>query len=220
MESETAIKVIISNNFQKKSLIVCGILYGFILLVGIILIAISFSVPKKDSFWKLLEFGIMFIIVGGITPFVGLWADNRRRTKTDINVTERQIVGFYIGTNPYTRKSLNLPLEQITKVSAVQRKLSTFMGKELRIWATTGKIILSFVENADEVAAFLEAAIQQAKERSVEQDASSYEEQDIRPQRSQSDIADSLKKIADLRDAGIITEEEFEQKKKGILGKM
>ena len=39
-------------------------------------------------------------------------------------------------------------------------------------------------------------------------------------ERPQVDVAESLKKFAELRDSGIITEEEFQQKKNELLGKI
>ena len=55
-------------------------------------------------------------------------------------------------------------------------------------------------------------AIEKAKSRSVQSV--------IQPEKPQGDAMDSLRKLAALRDSGIITEEEFNQKKNELLGKI
>lgn len=77
----------------------------------------------------------------------------------------------------------------------------------------SGVVRIPYVKNADEIVTFISAAIEQAKMKNGQ-----YILQ--QPVSSQLDVADRIKKLAELRDSGIITEEEFDQKKSELLDKM
>ena len=82
--------------------------------------------------------------------------------------------------------------------------------KKIRIVSTSGCIRIPYVVNADEVVAFISKAIEKAKGNT----------QSAQPNSSQTVAMENLKKLAELRDSGIITEEEFNQKKNEFLDKI
>ncbi|MCI5905492.1 MAG: SHOCT domain-containing protein [Oscillospiraceae bacterium] len=113
----------------------------------------------------------------------------------------------------FSTESLRLP---IAKVDSLFVKNSIFDkirgGKTLVIRSTSGTIRFKCVQNADEFVAAANKAIEENKKANrtapvapapVVQFASS---------------ADELKKFKDLLDSGVITQEEFDAKKKQILG--
>ncbi len=163
-----------------------------------------------DGFFVLIVFLNLFLLM--IVPLIYLLINRRKRKLTELSADEKEIVGSYTGFIPISKITLKMPIEKIDNIAAVNSAFYWFTGKTIRIASTSGVIKIPFVVNADEVVTFLSEAIEKAKNRPVKAVAE--------PEKPQGDAADSLKKLAQLREAGIITEEEFNQKKSELLGKM
>ena len=153
------------------------------------------------------------IFIFAIVPLIYYLINRRKRKLTELTANEKEIVGSYTGFIPISKITLKMPIEKIDNIAAVKNFFFLYTGKALRIASTSGVIRIPYVLNADEVVAFISEMIEKAKGNRGNA-AVSFS------QNTQDNAADTLKKIADLRDAGIITEEEFEQKKREILGKM
>ena len=153
------------------------------------------------------------IFIFAIVPLIYLLINRRKRKLTELTANEKEIVGSYTAFIPISKLALKMPIDTVDNITVVNSKFYWFTGKMIRIGSTSSVIKIPYVINADEVVAFISEAIEKAKNNKRVQP-----EEKPEPQRR--DAADNLKKIADLRDAGIITEEEFEQKKKELLGKM
>lgn len=109
----------------------------------------------------------------------------------------------------FTSRSLNLPIDKIDSImssSGFTDKL--YGGKSVLINTASGRMRFRAVHNADEFVAETLKAIESNK--STKQTAKET------PQTSSS--MDDLKKLKDLLDSGVISEEEFNAKKKQILG--
>lgn len=150
------------------------------------------------------------ILIFAIVPLIYLLINRRKRKLTELTANEKEIVGSYTGFIPISKITLKMPIEKIDNIAAVKNFFFLYTGKALRIASTSGVIRIPYVLNADEIVAFLSEMIEKAKENSKV----------AQPERPQTDATDSLKKLAELRDAGIITEEEFNQKKSELLGKI
>ena len=138
----------------------------------------------------------------------------RRRELSTLSVSNSEIIGSYTAFIPVSKITLKMPIEKIDNIAAVNSVFFIYTGKALRISSTSGSFKIPYVLNADEVVSYISNAIEKAKsERGSTAVASPSRNVQEKP-------ADSLKKIAELRDMGVITEEEFEEKKKEILGKM
>ncbi len=159
----------------------------------------------------LVIFMILFLMA---IPAIALLIANRRRKLTELAASEKEIVGSYTSFIPISKLSLKMPVDKIDNITVADSKLYWFTGKKIRISFTSSIIRIPYALNADEIVAFLTEAIEKAKERK----RIAAEKQVEQPQGI--DGVNILKKIAELRDSGIITEEEFEQKKKEILEKM
>lgn len=167
-----------------------------------------------DHFYAGYLFLAIFIILFLMAiPEIAFLIENRRRKLTELTANEKEIVGSYTAFIPISKLALKMPIDKVDNITVVNSKFYWFTGKMIRIGSTSSVIKIPYVINADEVVAFISEAIEKAKNNKRVQP-----EEKPEPQRR--DAADNLKKIADLRDAGIITEEEFEQKKKELLGKM
>lgn len=150
------------------------------------------------------------IFIFAIVPLIYLLINRRKRKLTELTANEKEIVGSYTGFIPISKITLKMPIEKIDNIAAVKNFFFLYTGKALRIASTSGVIRIPYVLNADEIVAFISEMIEKAK----------GSPKVAQPERPQTDATDSLKKLAELRDAGIITEEEFNQKKNELLGKI
>ena len=96
-------------------------------------------------------------------------------------------------------KSVNLPINQVSAIA------QGGFGK-LIIATSSGSISFWFVENREEICAFLQ-------ERMSKNNGDSVSQTTVMPLSD----ADELKKYKALLDEGIITQEEFNEKKKKIM---
>ena len=231
-------KAVISKKFSKSAwiLLVCWV--GIFALLTALCFALGkqkhYSPLSGNTYYELCWLGIQYgkidselyidwdgffilivilnILIFTIVPLIYLLINRRKRKLTELTANDMEIVGSYTGFIPISKITLKMPIEKIDNIAAVKNFFFLYTGKALRIASTSGVIRIPYVLNADEVVAFLSEAIEKAKNSPVKAVAEQ--------EKPQGDAADSLKKLAELRNAGIITEEEFNQKKNELLGKM
>ena len=150
----------------------------------------------------------LFILIA--PPLIYFLINKRKRKLTELTVNDKEIVGSYTSFIPISKITLKMPIKKIDNIAAFKNFFFLYTGKALRIASTSGVIRIPYVLNADELVAFISEVIEKAKGG----------QKPTQPEKPQGDAADSLKKLAELRNAGIITEEEFNQKKNELLGKM
>ena len=119
--------------------------------------------------------------------------------KMQITVTDKRVYGKTV-----FGRSVDLPIDSISAVGSG-------MFNKIVVATSSGKIKFSFIENSQSVR---EEILQLLMLR---QDEKKVESTPIEPVTKISD-ADELKKYKELLDSGIITQEEFDIKKKQILG--
>ncbi len=119
----------------------------------------------------------------------------KRWSKVQITVTNKRVYG-----NDATAKRVDLPLDSITAVAT-----SPFSG--LAVTTASGAIKFVMLKNRDELHEEISKLLIGRQERSTT----------IKQEIPQS-AADELKKYKDLLDSGAITQEEFDAKKKQLLG--
>lgn len=118
--------------------------------------------------------------------------------KTELIVTNKRVYGKTV----FGRR-VDLPLDSISAVG-------TGIMKSIAVTSASGAIKFSLIENKDSVHKAISDLL---IERQEKQPVAPVVKQEI----AKSD-ADELKKYKDLLDSGIITQEEFDTKKKQILG--
>ncbi|MBQ7638111.1 MAG: SHOCT domain-containing protein [Clostridia bacterium] len=107
-----------------------------------------------------------------------------------------------------------IPIEQLDNVIvtyAFADKLRS--GKTITLCSASGKIKFHYIQNAEEVSTAILDKINDYKKNYGNAAKSTVIENTI-----QSSNADELKKYKDLLDSGAITQEEYDTKKKQILG--
>lgn len=237
MSDEIVLSAKISNQLSKSVKLLL-ILYSAVVLLFIIL---GFIVGSGQSSYYTYSgwFGLLFArhgtgigsgadsdyYIGGIIGFIFVilifialpvayyLISNRARKLTELSVSDKEIVGSYTAFIPVSKITLRMPIEKIDNVSAVKSIFFIFTGKMVRIGSTSSVIRIPYVLNADEVVSCILNMIEQTKQAnkiSVAPQAEAYNK----------DYADSIRKLAELRDAGIISEEEFNKKKSELLNKI
>ena len=133
----------------------------------------------------------LFALIGG---FVYLWLRSYEMTVTDKRVFGKVAWG----------KRVDLPLDSISSTATI----SLFKG--IAVATSSGRIKCLMVKNSAEIFEKVNALlVKRQKEQKVAAPTTVI---------TQTDEADKLKKFKELLDSGIITQEEFDAKKKELLG--
>ena len=146
------------------------------------------------------RFGLPYYIINWSFIFVGLifllmyWMVS----KIQITVTDKRVYG-----KTYFGRSVDLPLDSISAIGAG-------MFNTIAVATSSGKIKFSFVENSIVVHKRIRELIVDRQEKKKNDTVKVVE--------TKSSNADELRKYKQLLDDGIISKEEFEAKKKSLLG--
>lgn len=120
--------------------------------------------------------------------------------KTDLTVTNKRVYGKSI-----FGKRVDLPLDMISAVG-------TSIFKGVAVSTASGSIKFLMVKNRDEIHAEISKLLLDRQSNNV-----THNEPIVKQEESHTNL-DELKKLKDLLDAGVITQEEFEAKKRQLLG--
>ena len=112
--------------------------------------------------------------------------------------------------NPVLKNSTDLPVDSISTISK-----TTIFTEGISVSTSSGQVTCCFIGNRDAVFSELKKLIDKRQD-SVYQAPSSY--QSTPTMQSNANSADELMKYKQLLDSGIITQEEFDAKKKQLLG--
>lgn len=148
------------------------------------------TVVYYKDFWEFPYFyiGLSFWVVAICFLFTFLMMK-----KMQITITDKRVCG-----KTFFGRSVDLPMDSISAVGS-----SWFNG--IAVSTSSGKVSFLFIENSEEIRELLCQLLidRQGKPQSVIPDKSN---------------ADELKKYKELFDSGIITQEEFDAKRKQLLG--
>lgn len=127
-----------------------------------------------------------------------------------IELNEDGIVGQY--KQLFAKKQLTLPIEKVDSVTVQNGFFDKIeSGETLCIRSASGLVRFHWVQNAQEFLDATLAEIQKYKETVSAKSA-------VTPVVPVSDEFEKIKKLKELLDSGVITQEEFEAKKKQLLG--
>ena len=147
-----------------------------------------------------LEVGVGLLIYLGVIVILTSVFLNYMMSKCEITVTDKRVIG-----KVNFGKRVDLPLNQISAVA--QGMLSS-----IAVATSSGRIHFWCIENRDEVFDELSNLIRNFQIQKT--DVNNVEKSVIQ----QVSNADELKKYKELLDSGVITHEEFDAKKKQLLG--
>lgn len=161
--------------------------------------------------WGELFISLLVVLLFAAVPVVIYYLNRYLSNRCNLTVTDKQIYGDV--NIMFTSKKLQMPLDKLDNIMTSNGIIDKIRGGEtIIVSSNTGKIKFPYVYNATE---FVNATLA-AKEK---YNANKTPQQNVvsEPVISQSN-ADELKKYKDLLDNGVITQEEFEAKKKQLLG--
>ena len=167
--------------------------------------------------------GIVSVLAGGIEHIIhynslggfsgeGLWvsigafvlllliliAIRAMLNKCELTVTDKRIFGHGIGG-----KRVDIPLDSVSAIGSG-------LFSSISVTSASGAIKFALIKNRDEIQKVLSDLL-------IERQSKPKAETTIKQEIPQSN-ADELKKFKELLDNGIITQEEFDAKKKQLLG--
>lgn len=155
-----------------------------------------------DTFMRALRYtfeeDLYFIIPFATFTFIaGLIYFLLRRY--ELAVTDKRIYGKIV-----LGKRVDLPIDSVSAISTIR------LLKGVSVSTSSGRISFLAIQNADEIYTVMNDLLierQQKKDNAA-----------VAVAAPMSDEADQLKKYKDLLDSGVITQEEFDAKKKQLLG--
>lgn len=188
MENE---KVLIQGRFTKFWALPWVLSGGGILLLLLGIKILNNRIYSDDVF------GDIFAVLGPLLFLISIYTFviYLAHMRCEITVTDKRVYG-----KARSGKRVDLPLDSISAIG-------TGLFKTVAVATSSGKIKFMLLENLDDVYRALNGLILQRQNATKTVVVS-----------GQNDSADQLKKYKDLLDSGVITQEEFDAKKKQLLG--
>jgi len=204
--------ILIKSEINKKAKIIFLSIVGGLFGVGVILLlrlafmrwegpygAYGYNSGFEGAFTGYGECLALFIIavitfVTGVSGLIIFWA----HSKCSLTITEKNVKGKTL-----FGKEVVLPLYMISAYGTKP------LFSAITVATASGITKFSFISNYAEIGSILASKINERQENTV------IEEKKPAPQ---SNEMDDLVKLKSLLDAGIITQEEFDAKKKQLLG--
>jgi len=186
------------NNQQKERVIIKGdanpirnlfIMFTVAIAVATVVSIVMYSIDST-TYWPLLVISLILLIITIIFTLL-YW-------KIQICVTDKRVMG----STTFGRK-VDLPLDSISAIG------SAALGG-IAVGTSSGKISFSGISNANDIRAELNKLMSERQSKKAENT--------IVQNVVQNSDAGELKKFKELLDAGVITQEEFDAKKKQLLG--
>lgn len=196
--------------------------------------AIIFLYPPISALYQMFEFGfddielwiVLILLLSLAMPISLWWMSNtfKPENSPQMYITKTRIYGQYLFR--FRRSSFDFPIEKITAVQTA----NTFMTKSWIYLSSGGERVLALgnIINADELKHAISNLIKENSEKvqKVEvvntvttiQQSKDEKSEAIQTKSETLSSADEIKKFKELYDQGIITEEEFNAKKRQLLG--
>lgn len=157
----------------------------------------------------------LLYVIAVATPFVVKALYARMCKNTELFVADEQVFGSY--SRFIFKKTLQIPIEKVdnlTIISTFLDKLRT--GKTLGVCSASSVIKLHFVQNAEDVVSMTMKRINDKKKekrgRIIAQTVATIP--------TTVSTADKLKELANMKEAGLISEDEYANKREELLAKM
>ncbi len=168
----------------------CGIIAFFVGVLAFFIGVIILAVSVEEYSIPAFVLGVLSLIFGVVsTIFFKAFAS------VEITITNKRVYGQVKFGN-----RLDLPIDSVSAISTIPLK-------GLGVSTSSGRISFVLIKNRDEV---IKAISDLIVERQIKAPAV--------VETAKSDSADEIKKYKDLLDSGVITQEEFDAKKKQLLG--
>ncbi len=198
MEDKTIIK---SEHYNVKWMFLYALILGTIVFVNLFRLFYHEEISKygifaavfhgiSDYFW--VSICCALIAPQILVLIIYFWLKSYK-----LNITDKRAYGF----TAFGRR-VDLPVDSITAIG---------LGwlKSIKITTASGRISFLLIKNRDEMYESISKLIVERQNKETKAETVIKQE---------TSNADELKKYKDLLDSGVITQDEFEQKKKQLLG--
>jgi uncharacterized membrane protein YdbT with pleckstrin-like domain len=173
-------------------------------LAGFVLLGVAFALDWiNGTFLLLIGAGVVIAaLVLVVRPFVNWW------TTLYVLTSERLITR----TGLIAKSGVEIPLERITNVNFSQSVFERMLGAGDLLIESAGSTGQSEFANIPHPDQFQTVLYKVREQRTIDLSGSTQPTGEFTPH-----AADSIEKIADLRDKGLISEEEFQEKRQKLL---
>lgn len=165
------------------------ILPTLIIFISVIWLAITYMFELQDLYWLAWAILGLFVVIAIVLSLRAV----------ELILTDKKITIH----NPIFKSTVELPIDSISAIS----KTSIFT-EGIAVATSSGRITCFYIDNRDNVYKELNTLI---NKRQGTPSGTTVVKQDL-------SSADELKKYKELLDSGVITQEEFDAKKKQLLG--
>jgi hypothetical protein len=145
-------------------------------------------------------YGILFFAIAVVVTLIIGFVFYHATNKITLTITDKRVYGTAL-----FGKRVDLPFDMISAVG-------TSIFKGIAVATSSGTIKFAFMENRDSLHDEI------SKQLVIRQSQNSNKGDTVIKQEIPQSNADELKKYKDLLDMGVITQEEFDAKKKQLLG--
>lgn len=179
-----------------------------------------YGIETTDEDYPMLHaLGIAITVIVFVLPVVIFLIRMFIAKRCKLELTEGQIEGQLKTT--FGKKKLQIPIDHLDNVMTSSGFWDKIRGGEtLLISSNSGLIKFHYVRNADEFAQAAMTRIEEVKKAAPAQQPISAQPPASAPSVSGSEAMEKLNSLKQMLDSGLITQEQFEQKKADILDKM
>lgn len=196
MEEKVLIK---SEQYDVKKAFIIMVIVGLVLSILESIAIISNHMESFDRWYDHFDWECLiglipvaaFALIGGL---IYLWLRSYELTVTDKRIYGKVAWG----------KRVDLPVDSVSATATI----SLFKG--VSVSTSSGRISFLVIKNADAIYKIMNNLLIERQQEKVNATVAAAA--------PKSDEADQLKKYKDLLDSGVITQEEFDAKKKQLLG--
>lgn len=181
-----------SEQYDVKRLFKWSVMIGVIVAI----VVFGFFIEDGNGYDEAILNGVAYIVLfafGGWLPYMWL-------RSYELTITNKRIYGKVAWG-----KRVDLPVDSVSATAMVP------LFKGVSVSTSSGKISFLVIKNADEIYTVMNNLLIERQQEKEKPTATTTISQ-------QSDEADQLKKYKELLDGGVISQEEFDAKKKQLLG--
>lgn len=173
-------------------------------------------------FWEyvLIVFLLAYVLIGA--PLIGMIRNRANAAKCSLKLTDKGLSGQR--KKFFSSAQLQLPMDKIDNIMVTENIINKIQGgKTVAVRSASGLVKFPWVQNADEFVKLTLAEIEKYNQSLKNVDktlVSAIAGNSALKAQPEKSAAQKIKDLKELLDSGLITQDEFDAKKKDLLDKM
>lgn len=205
---------------EKEEKVLCRVVFAskwtkVTIIISIIILVVAFCMAAGEMWYPLFSGASGFIpsaVIAAIIPLV-VFLGKFIAGSCALVLTDQQIYGQL--RTLFSTRQIQIPIEKLDNIMTVNGLFDKLCGADtIRISSNSGTIKFHYVQNAEE---FVEAALKRIEEVKQIQSAPLPTATSAA---SGSDTMEKLNSLKQMLEQGLLTQEEFDIKKKELLSKL